>query len=49
MTKAKNLIGFEPIFSMADSLSSIKAWVDAGGLKEKVIEEKFGAGMANQA
>lgn len=32
MSKAKKLIDFEPIHSFADSVKSIKDWVDAGGL-----------------
>jgi nucleoside-diphosphate-sugar epimerase len=32
--KAKKLIGFEPKYALADSVKSIKAWVDSGGLEE---------------
>ena len=34
MDKAKQVFGFEPIYSLEDSLRSIKEWIDAGGLKE---------------
>jgi len=34
MSKAKNLLGFEPKHTIEDSLRSIKQWVDAGGLDE---------------
>ena len=35
MSKAKNLIGFESHYTLADSMQSIKDWVDAGGLEEE--------------
>lgn|GEM_PF-1260037 len=34
MSKAKRLLGFEPIYTLEDSIRSIKQWVDAGGLEE---------------
>lgn len=36
MSKAKRLLGFDPVFSIRDSIESIKAWVDSGGLQQKV-------------
>jgi nucleoside-diphosphate-sugar epimerase len=38
MSKAKRLIGFEPQYTLADSLQSIKDWVDDGGLEEEWTE-----------
>lgn len=35
MSKAKRLLGFEPQYTLQDSIRSIKAWVDAGGLTEE--------------
>ena len=35
MQKAKNLMRFEPKYTLADSIKSIKDWIDAGGLVEK--------------
>jgi UDP-glucose 4-epimerase len=35
MSKAKQLLGFEPQYSLEDSIRSIKEWVDAGGLDEE--------------
>ena len=34
MSKAKRLIGFEPQYSVADSVRCIKEWADAGGLED---------------
>jgi len=46
MTKAEKLIGFKPIFSMTDTIKSIKDWVDSGGLeKETVKKESFEDGV----
>lgn len=46
MSKAARLMGFEPTCSMADSIRSIKDWVDAGGLGEALASrEKYGAGV----
>ena len=39
MSKAKRLLDFAPRYSLEDSIRSIKAWVDAGGL----LEEDAGA------
>ena len=33
MDKARNLLGFEPKYDMADAVRSIKEWIDAGGLE----------------
>ncbi|MCY4115627.1 MAG: NAD(P)-dependent oxidoreductase [Caldilineaceae bacterium] len=38
MSKAKRLIDFEPRYSMRETILSIKAWVDAGGLEEDRAE-----------
>ena len=38
MSKAKRLLEFEPRYSMAATIQSIKAWVDAGGLEEDRAE-----------
>jgi UDP-glucose 4-epimerase len=35
MSKAKKLLGFEPKYTLEDSIRNIKAWVDAGGLLEE--------------
>jgi nucleoside-diphosphate-sugar epimerase len=34
MSKAKKLLDFVPLYSLEDSIRSIKDWVDAGGLQE---------------
>lgn len=51
MSKAKELIGFEPLYTLADSIKSIKDWSDAGGLEgsDKPSAESFGDGVAEQA
>ena len=33
MDKAKNVLGFEPKYTMVDAVRSIKEWIDAGGLE----------------
>jgi nucleoside-diphosphate-sugar epimerase len=38
MSKAKRLLGFEPQYTLEDSIRSIKEWVDAGGLEEEGAE-----------
>ena len=48
MTKARRLIGFEPIHSMSDSIASIKDWVDAGGLAEQVSDLAYEAGVTQR-
>jgi len=51
MSKAKRLLGFEPQYTLEDSVRSIKEWVDAGGLEEKEIQEAdraFGAGVKTE-
>jgi UDP-glucuronate 4-epimerase len=47
MSKAKRLFGFEPQYTLADSIRSIKAWTDAGGLHEETLggKESFGKGV----
>jgi nucleoside-diphosphate-sugar epimerase len=39
MSKAKELLGFVPEYTLEDSIRSIKDWVDAGGLGEAPAEE----------
>lgn len=39
MSKAKELLGFEPKYSLEDSIHSIKEWINAGGLEEEVRVE----------
>ena len=43
MSKAKRLLGFEPQYTLEDSIRSIKEWVDAGGLEEEERLESDGA------
>jgi len=46
MSKAKKLMDFEPRYTLADSIASIKEWVDAGGLSATMGgQEKFGGGV----
>jgi len=47
MEKAKKLIGFEPRYSMKDSIAYIKEWIDAGGLREDkpAADESYGNGV----
>ena len=50
MSKAKRLLGFEPTYSLADSIKNIKDWIDAGGLKGKqtASHETFGSGVGKK-
>ena len=49
MSKAKNLLDFEPRYTLADAVRSIKDWVDAGGLDaEQVVERDFGGGVGTE-
>jgi nucleoside-diphosphate-sugar epimerase len=48
MSKAKKLLGFEPLYTMERSLQSIKDWIDAGGLEEEPAapaDRAFGVGV----
>lgn len=47
MSKAKARIDFEPIYSVADSIQSIKDWVDTGGLVEdrSASDTSYGGGV----
>jgi hypothetical protein len=47
MEKAKKLIGFEAKYSMEDSISYIKKWIDSGGLTEGVsdVDKALGLGV----
>ena len=47
-SKAKKLLGFEPIYNMEQSIGSIKDWVDAGGLEEETVtpaDRSYGSGV----
>jgi UDP-glucose 4-epimerase len=51
MSKAKKLLGFEPLYTMEQSIQSIKDWLDAGGLKEEPAvhaDQVYGVGMGNR-
>ena len=45
--KAKELIGFEPMYSLEDTIKSIKDWIDSGGLEKTSTFKigKFGNGV----
>ena len=46
MTKAKELLDFEPKYSLRNSILSIKEWIDAGGLEADIKEQRqFGSGI----
>jgi UDP-glucose 4-epimerase len=47
MTKAKTLIGFEPQYTLADSVQSISDWVNGGGLEEEraAADAAYGSGV----
>lgn len=45
MAKAKKLINFEPKYTMADSLRSIKEWIDGEGVTKSADSEKYGFGV----
>ena len=49
MSKAKALMEFEPIYTVADSIKSIKDWIDAGGLVEgrAVSDKSYGSGVGD--
>ena len=48
MAKAKEKLGFEPIYSIHDTVLSIRDWIDSGGLDDSgnKPDEKFGAGVS---
>ena len=48
MSKAKRLLDYEPQFTLADSIQSIKDWVDAGGLDEEraAADSEYGSGVS---
>ena len=49
MSKAKELLGFEPKYSLEDAVRNIKDWVDAGGLdRDEASERDYGAGVENE-
>lgn len=47
MEKAKKLIDFEPLYSLEDTIKSIKDWIDEGGLDKSKTDtmEKYGDGV----
>jgi len=46
MSKARELLGFEPLHTLAASIHSIRDWIDAGGLEEEqATDESYGAGV----
>ena len=47
MSKAKARMDFEPIYSVADSVQSIKDWIDTGGLDEDraASDASYGSGV----
>lgn len=50
MAKAKRFIGFEPQYTLADSIRSIKDWTDNGGLAKagEAPPEGFGGGVSSK-
>ena len=49
MSKAHHLLGFQPRYSLLESIRSIKDWVDAGGLGNEPLapeDPAFGTGIA---
>ncbi|NPV54308.1 MAG: NAD(P)-dependent oxidoreductase [Firmicutes bacterium] len=50
MSKAERLIGFKPCFTLADSIRSIKEWIESGDLeKEKISQQEiYGAGVGKE-
>ena len=52
MSKAKKLLGIEPLYTLEQSIQSIKDWIDAGGLGEEPIaiaNRAFGAGVGSKS
>jgi len=50
MSKARKLLGYEPSYSLADAVQSIKDWVDAGGLEANHVTDRgFGSGVDKEA
>jgi nucleoside-diphosphate-sugar epimerase len=48
--KARQLLGFEPVYDLAASITNIKDWVDAGGLDEKLpvlSDATYGSGACH--
>ena len=49
MSKAKRLLDFEPQYTLAGSIQSIKDWVDGGGLEEQAASDSgYGAGVSTE-
>lgn len=46
MKKAKEIMGYEPIYALDDSIRYIKEWIDNGGLSQNADRvEKYGEGV----
>jgi nucleoside-diphosphate-sugar epimerase len=48
MSKAKRLLDFEPLYTVADSIQSIQDWIEAGGLEGEArapADRAYGAGV----
>jgi nucleoside-diphosphate-sugar epimerase len=50
MSKAKRLLGIEPLYTMEQSIQSIKDWIDGGGLEEEptAADRAYGVGVASK-
>jgi len=49
MSKARQLLAYEPWYGVLDSLKNIKAWIDAGGLEKEPgapEDQAYGSGVA---
>jgi len=52
MSKAKKLLGFEPLYTMEQSIQNIKDWIDAGGLEKELAapaDRAYGAGVRGRS
>ncbi|MFB3923271.1 MAG: NAD-dependent epimerase/dehydratase family protein [Terriglobia bacterium] len=51
MCKAQKLLGFQPLYTMEQSIQNIKDWIDAGGLEEEpaAVDRTYGLGLAAKA
>ena len=51
MEKAKNMIGFEPQYSVEDSMIAIKEWIEGGGLDTEsgqATDKSFSKGVQSE-
>ena len=51
MSKAKRLLGIEPLYTMEQSIQSIKDWIDAGGLEGEPVapaDRAYGVGVGSR-